>query len=215
MTKLYCLNEGKKRFWNFVNGKKRENVSQQKVSSVLVTFQFWYLKNKNCTWHVQSIKLWLVFKITEALKCFFFFMSGGRCKCLRWFRVNITGLRKWVSYRLGRPTLRQNKVLWKTVSLWEQTSSLEIAKWNFYLSCVLPPPGLRKTQCMFVHLNPLPFNLSGLWFLDIFPCCFFASMLRALCCLPSSCIRLLSHPTCASRQRKAHSLFSIKITLPS
>lgn len=40
--------------------------------------------------------------------------------------------------------------------------SLKIAKWNFYLSCILPPPGRRKTQCMFVHLNPLPFNLSGL-----------------------------------------------------
>lgn len=128
--------------------------------------------------------------------------------------VNITGLPRWVSYRLGCPSLRQNEVLWKTI-LHESTPKFENSGVEFDLSCALPPPGLRKTQCVFVHLNPLPFNLSGLWFLDRFPCCVFASMLRALCCLPSSCIRLLSHPTCASRQCKAHRLFSIKITLQS
>lgn len=53
----------------------------------------------------------------------FFFvllLEGYTSVCL--FRVSVTGLHKWVSHRLGCPTLRQNKVQWEIVSHWEQTS---------------------------------------------------------------------------------------------
>lgn len=76
------------------------------------------------------------------------------------FRVYITGLHKWVSYMPSHFKAEQGVV--KNYFTLRGDPSLKIAKWNLILSCALPPPGLRKTQCMFVHLNPLPFNLSGL-----------------------------------------------------
>lgn len=61
-----------------------------------------------------------------------FFVFGGTCICICLFRVNITGLRKWVTYRQQAWPSHfeaEEGVVKNCFTLWADPS-LKIAKWN-------------------------------------------------------------------------------------
>lgn len=141
-----------------------------------------------------------------------FFIFGETCMP---FRDNNTSSHKWVSYRLGRPTLRQKKGVVKNYFTLRADPSLKIAKWNMIWATFFHLQVWEKhSVCLCIWIL-FPSTCLGFDFLTYSLAAFLLQCSVHCLVYHLSCIRLLSHPTCASRQRKAHSLLSIKITLLS